>query len=255
MGQLAGCESRPVMRIERVAEEAPKGGLSSFREHVRGVVESAPSEGFAALKTIAAYRGGLELSHPDLDMASEALALARLSPLARLDQRVLLELAVWDALEVNAAAAEPLPIQVHVGFGDADLLLPSANPAYLKPLIERFSETPIVLLHNYPYVREAGWLAHVYPNVFLDLSLTIPHVARPAEALYEALELAPTSKLLYGSDAARTPELYFLAAAWWRQGLAEVLAQTLSASEAERAGRAVLGENAREVYRLAEPER
>ena len=66
-----------------------------------------------------------------------------------------------------------------------------------------------MLLHCYPFVREAGWLAHVYGNVWFDLSLTIPHVARPAEQLREALELAPVSKLLYASDAARTPELYF----------------------------------------------
>jgi predicted TIM-barrel fold metal-dependent hydrolase len=48
-----------------------------------------------------------------------------------------------------------------------------------------------VLLHCYPFVREAGWLAHVYGNVYFDLSLTIPHVSRPAVALAEALELAP----------------------------------------------------------------
>src|SRR5439155_841670 len=74
---------------------------------------------------------------------------------------------------------------------------------------------------------EAGWLAHVYGNVYFDLSLTIPHVARPAEALREALELAPVSKLLYASDAARTPELYYLAAKWWREALAEVLPELL----------------------------
>ena len=105
-----------------------------------------------------------------------------------------------------------------------------------------------MLLHCYPFVREAGWLAHVYPNVWLDLSLTIPHVSRPAEQVREALELAPVSKLLYASDAARTPELYFLAAKWWREVLAEVLSEELSADEAERAGRAILRENALALY-------
>jgi uncharacterized protein len=84
-----------------------------------------------------------------------------------------------------------------------------------------------VLLHCYPFVRQADWLAHVYSNVWFDLSLTIPHVSRPAEALREALELAPVSKLLYASDAARTPELYLLAATWWREALAEVLTEVL----------------------------
>ena len=153
------------------------------------------------------------------------------------------------ALEANEATGDPLPVQVHAGFGDADLFLPTANPALLKPLVERFGRTPFVLLHNYPYVREAGWLAHVYANVWLDVSLTVPLVSRPAEMLRQALELAPISKLLYGSDAARTPELYYLAALWWREALAEVLAE-LPPAEAEAAGRAVLRENALALYRL-----
>ena len=62
------------------------------------------------------------------------------------------------------------------------------------------------------------------------------------------LELAPVSKLLYASDAARTPELYFLAAKWWREALATVLPQVLSADEAETAARQILQENAAALY-------
>jgi predicted TIM-barrel fold metal-dependent hydrolase len=99
-------------------------------------------------------------------------------------------------------------------------------------------------------VREAGWLAHVYGNVYFDLSLTIPHVARPAEMVRQALELAPVSKLLYASDAARTPELYYLAAKWWREALAEVLPELLGADDAADAGRRILRENAVSLYDL-----
>ena len=153
------------------------------------------------------------------------------------------------ALEANAATGDPLPLQVHCGFGDADLALPLARPGLLKPLIERFDTTPFVLLHCYPFVREAGWLAHVYGNVYFDLSLTIPHVSRPAAALAEALELAPVSKLLYASDAARAPELYLLAATWWRDALAEVLPALLSADAAAAAARMILRDNALGLYR------
>jgi hypothetical protein len=119
-------------------------------------------------------------------------------------------------------------------------------------LIERFRATTFVLLHCYPFVREAGWLAHVYGNVFFDVSLTIPHVARPAEALFEALELAPVSKLLYATDASQTPELYLLAARWWREALGQVLPALLPDPEdAARAARMILRENAHSVYRLA----
>jgi uncharacterized protein len=107
-----------------------------------------------------------------------------------------------------------------------------------------------VLLHCYPFVQEAGWLAHVYPNVFFDLSLTIPHVSRPAEMLQQALELAPWSKLMYASDAARAPELFFVAAKWWREALAEVLPELLPTDDAEHAARSILRENALRLYAL-----
>ena len=93
-------------------------------------------------------------------------------------------------------------------------------------------------------MREAGWLAHVYGHIFFDLSLTIPHVSRPAEMLRQALELAPASKLLCASDAARTPELYYLAATCWRAALAEVLQEALPEDEVEEAARLVLREHA-----------
>src|SRR5262249_25900496 len=103
-----------------------------------------------------------------------------------------------------------------------------------------------VLLHCYPFVREAGWLAHVYANVFFDVSLTIPHVARPAEMVRQALELAPLSKFLYASDAAQAPELYFLGARRWREALAELLPEL--PGDQERSARAILRENARALY-------
>ena len=221
LGELAGCSSKPIMRIERVVEELGQ-------EAVAGEVGSARERGFAGLKTIVAYRGGL-----DLDV---------LSPGGR---AVLIE-----ALEANEATGDPLPVQVHCGFGDSDLHLPRADPGWLKPLFEQFEATPFVLLHCYPFVREAGWLTHVYGNVWFDLSLTIPHVSRPAEAVREALELAPVSKLLYASDAARTPELYLLAAAWWRKALAEVLSEALQPPQAVEAARLILRQNAFALYRL-----
>jgi predicted TIM-barrel fold metal-dependent hydrolase len=208
LAELAGCRFLPVLRLETRGDDAAARAAT------------ARADGFAALKTIAAYRGGL-------DRISES---------------------VLAALEANDASAQPLPVQVHCGFGDSDLWLPRSDPGWLKPVIERFRETPFVLLHCWPFVRQAAWLAHVYGNVWLDLSLTIPHVARPVEAVLEALELAPVSKLLYGSDAARTPELYLLAATWWRDALAEALPRLLPLDECEGAARMILRENALELY-------
>ncbi len=232
LAALAGCEARPVMRIERVAEQVGAQELDA----VKIAVASARARGYVALKTIAAYRGGLDLEALGAPVRDDRLEGEPL-------RAVLLA-----ALEANEATRKPLPVQVHTGFGDWDLSLPSARPGLLKPLIERFRDTTFVLLHCYPFVREAGWLAHVYSNVYFDLSLTIPHVSRPAVALAEALELAPVSKLLYASDAARTPELYLLASVWWRDALAEVLPTLLAADAALSAAHMILRENALSLY-------
>jgi uncharacterized protein len=224
MGTLAGCPAYPVLRLETL--EIDKRGLLSGQSLTR--VATARAAGYVALKTVVAYRGGLDLE------ALEPATRARL----------------LDALEANHDSGDPLPIQIHTGFGDPDLLLARADPSHLKPLFERFAETSFVLLHCYPFVREAGWLASVYANVFFDLSLTIPHVSRPAAVVAEAVELAPLSKLLYGSDAVRTPELYLLAARWWRAALAEVLGALLSERAAERGAELILRENALALYRL-----
>jgi hypothetical protein len=244
MGRLAGCAAAPVLRIETLGDDGVARGLelAELRELVRTEVAAARDRGYVALKTIAAYRSGLDVTPPDHASAAEALAAGG----PRVAAKPLVDLLLLDALEANAA--EPLPVQVHCGFGDSDLILPRADPGHLRPLIERFAATPFVLLHCYPYVREAGWLAHVYANVFFDVSLTIPHVSRPAEMVRQALELAPTSKLLYASDASRAPELYPLAATWWREALAAVLGEALPAGEAEQAGRRVLRENALALY-------
>ena len=234
LGELANCSARPVLRIERVAEEAGLDGL-------RGEVSAARENGFAGLKTIAAYRGGLDF---------EAFEPTNSLELGERVEGAAMRAAVMAALQANEETGSPLPVQVHAGFGDSDLFLPRVQPGFLKPLIERFRDTPFVLLHCYPFVREAGWLAHVYGNVYFDLSLTIPHVSRPAEMVRQALELAPVSKLLYASDAARTPELYYLAAKWWREALAEVLTEALDPHEAEVAGKRILRENARALYGL-----
>jgi uncharacterized protein len=240
LGELAGCESRPVMRIELAAESLSRSaaGAPDPREAIAAAVSGARARGYVALKTIVAYRGGLDLD-----------ALAAPSRDDRLEGRPLRDV-LLAALEANEATGDPLPVQIHTGFGDSDLLLPAADPGHLKPVIERFAQTTFVLLHCYPFVREAGWLAHVYPNVYFDLSLTIPHVSQPARALTEALELAPVSKLLYASDASRACELYLLAATWWRETLEQVLPTLLAPDRAAAAARMILRDNALAVYGL-----
>jgi len=95
-----------------------------------------------------------------------------------------------------------------------------------------------------------------YPNVHLDASLAIPFAQHGASrVLSTAMELVPTTKLLYGSDAFSTPELYVLAARRFRAALVEVLEGLVAdgivtGRYAETAAENVLRGNARRLYDL-----
>src|SRR6266540_3324452 len=83
----------------------------------------------------------------------------------------------------------PKPVQIHTGFGDRDLRLVAADPALLQRFLAAAegSGVPIVLLHCYPYHRQAGWLAQVFPNVYVDIGLTMSHVGAGAGAVLAEL--------------------------------------------------------------------
>lgn len=120
----------------------------------------------------------------------------------------------------------------------------------------RLTEKPLLLHMAYPYVREAAFMASVWPQVFLDLSLALPFLGPGAVLpLTEVLSLAPSSKLLYGSDLGGLPELLALSAGWGRAALGEALEwlverRGLTADEARAVGGQILSENAAALYRL-----
>lgn len=92
-------------------------------------------------------------------------------------------------------------------------------------MIEAFPDADFVLLHSsYPYTREAGYLASVYPNVYLDLGLVFPIVSRDAEeaVLRQSLEMVPTSRLMWSTDGHFFPEGFWLANRQFREALEKV---------------------------------
>ncbi len=247
-----------VLRIEHLAEQllAECESFHDFVDRFRSSIDPPPP-GVVAYKSIACYRSGLgiELFQPG---SAHAGFRAHKQRGGRLAMKALIDYLV--CLTLQAAAHNGLPVQFHTGFGDPDLDLRLANPLHLRRVLEepRLRGAAVVLLHaSYPFSREAGYLASVYPNVYLDTGLAVPllSVAGMRRTLGELLELAPFSKVLYSSDAHLIPELYYLAARWGRRVLGEVLEGAvadgdLGAAEAEEAARAVLADNARRLYRL-----
>jgi len=151
-----------------------------------------------------------------------------------------------------------LPIQFHVGYGDRDVDLQRGNPLLLTDLLRALEPTgtPVMLLHNYPYHREAGYLAQVFPHVYVDAGLATHNLGHRATALItETLELCPFGKFLYSSDGFGLPELHYLGAVLFRRGLSDFLRAGLgdgawTADDAERIARMAGAGNARRVYRV-----
>ena len=246
-----------IKRVESVAEQLlPEVG--SAAELLAAVEESLlGAESARGFKTVTAYRGGLAVPlNSTVEEVERAFEEEKAAGEVRIRQPALLGALLVVAVRVAGRTGKPL--QVHTGLGDEDLDLPASNPALLKPLLEHplAADARIVVLHTYPYTRQAGWLASLYPNVFFDLSLAIPLTAHAAEDLVsEALELAPWSQLLYASDGFIGPELFFLGARRFRGALQRVLEDLsrrrfLSGSEAEDLAEAVLRGNAYKIYAI-----
>ena len=174
----------------------------------------------------------------------------------RLTEKALIDYLLVHALRV--ASRREIPVQFHTGFGDPDLDLRLANPLHLRPLLEekQWHRAPIVLLHaGYPFVKEAGYLASVYPQVYLDFGLAVPFLSTAGmrQTVQQLLELAPYTKVMFSTDAHAIPELYYLGAKWGRESLAHVLEDAIRSSdltpqEAKHTGERILLENARELY-------
>jgi hypothetical protein len=256
---LAGCPVRRLVRIESVVETAAQGwpGFETVRDAFREAVAAALDTGAVGLKTIAAYRCGLDLPRPEGDEARSAYRGWRMSDAGRLSHPALIAFFLAEALDV-ARTHGPVPLQVHTGLGDADLELYRADPSLLGNVITDAGAAgvPVVLLHCYPYVRQAAWLAHVHGHVYVDLSLTLLLAGhRGSELLFEALELAPATKVLFATDASRAPEMFYLANRWWRDALAGVLGRLVGeevvgeSTALEWAGM-ILAANARRLYGL-----
>lgn len=259
LGRLAGARAREIVRLEAVAERVAADGVEAarFAGEVRARLHAASAAGAVGAKSIAAYRAGLELSGERPAEAEVAGAAGRLMLAApgggappRVCDETLHRFLVWCAVDAG------LPVQFHVGYGDADADLRRGDPLLLVGLLRAMDPVPAMLLHNYPFHRHAGYLAQVLPNVYVDAGLATHNLGHRSPALIaELLELAPFGKVLYSSDAFGLAELYHLGALLFRRGLAGFLAGGVedgawTARDAERVAGLVGSGNARRVYGL-----
>ncbi|MFI7137290.1 amidohydrolase family protein [Streptomyces massasporeus] len=256
IAEAAGGTAYEVVRLEGVAESVRASGVEpdAYADAFHAAaLEAVRRPGVVAVKSVAAYRTGFDLD-PARPSEAEVTEAARhwLSKGGRLDAPVLVRHLMWTAVDLG------LPLQLHTGFGDNDIRLHRVDPTHLTDWLHLTAGTiPVLLLHCWPYQRQAAYLAAVFERVYLDVGLTLHHVgpARAGAVLAEALEITPFRKLLYSSDAYGVAEFYHLGALAFRQGLAELLQERVDADElplpdALRIARWTGRDNALRVYRL-----
>ncbi len=258
-----------VFRLEALFEEAIKsedtlvGCLALVKARLSHLCKSEIKT--VALKSVLAYRGGLSLStklaelesFDDLASLSEAEYVkfrGSLLKSGRIDSSLAPLYLLLLAEAFRFARAEQLPVQIHCGLGDDDALLEESNPLRLQPFIRalsRLAKLPkLVLLHTFPYVKEAAYLASMYEEIYFDLSLC-SFLAAPAlaQGIKEALAMSPYEKLLAGSDGHSQPESHFWGMFNYRSALGEAL-QGCQASLREKITESVLCQNASLLYRI-----
>ncbi|WP_259606702.1 MULTISPECIES: amidohydrolase family protein [Microbacterium] len=259
MADAGAARAFEVVRLERIAEELVLDGCdaAAFRTAYERMLDERLQHAIG-VKSIAAYRIGLDFApeRPDADEVDTAVAtwLERIAAGApvRLDDPVIIRHLLWTAVDRASA------IQFHIGYGDADVDLHRCSPLLLTQFLRLTRETGarVMLLHCYPFHREAGYLAQVFPHVYFDVGLAINYTgSRSEEVIAETLELAPFHKILFSTDAFGVAELYHLGALLFRRGLEGAL-ETFAErdgwppAERSRITELIAWRNARRAYRL-----
>ncbi|KAH7909993.1 amidohydrolase-domain-containing protein [Hygrophoropsis aurantiaca] len=167
---------------------------------------NAADDQVAGFKSVACYRTGLDIGTsctPEELQKSLANILNNFSGKGslRFADKTFNDFIVRLVLAI--AGTYKKPVQFHTGLGDNDIRLAKSSPSFMQPVIEAFPDTPFVLLHSsYPYTRDAGYLAAVYKNVYLDFGEIFPFVSGEGQraVIRQMFELCPANKLLWSSE-------------------------------------------------------
>ncbi|MGE3797945.1 MAG: amidohydrolase family protein [Thermomicrobiales bacterium] len=251
----------PIYRIEPLIADLLKTdlGWEEFsRAYEDAISEALSSGGYRGVKSIIAYRTGLEVSplSRTKDQGFQALDAIRRG-LGGGSMKKLRDHLLCRALEL--CIDHNVPMQIHTGMGDFEVNLVLCRPSYLMDLLRfpAYRACHVILVHTgFPYHGEAAYMTNVLPRVHLEVSEGIPFASTAAWDIYEGvLSMAPVNKICYGSDGYKVPEIIYTSAKLGKQALADVLdlqveRKMLTAADAQSAAEAILAGNARELYRL-----
>ena len=114
-----------------------------------------------------------------------------------------------------------------------------------------------MLIHSgWPWLEEGAYVASILPRVYLDTSINTAWASIIMDQKLEAvLGIAPTAKVMFGSDESTEPELAWISAVMARESLERVLGAAverrwMTTADAERVGRGVLAGNCERLHGL-----
>jgi predicted TIM-barrel fold metal-dependent hydrolase len=253
-----------VFRLETYINDL-LGKYNMFRDfcsaYESGIKDAVRKQGFVGLKSIVAYRTGLKVRRVEerdakkdfLDAKRKRVEVAWFGPKIK----SLRDYLIVRALELSITL--DVPMQIHTGVGDYDILLDRCDPALLYDLLkdDELRHATVVLVHSgFPDNPNAAFMASVLPNVFLDFSLTIPFLNPLShERIMEILEITPSSKVMYGSDGFNIPELFWFSAKVGKRVLEKCFSifaerKVFDEDEINQKAKQILSQNATQLYRL-----
>lgn len=249
-----------VIRIEPLILECLEHSKdwSSLCSHFMKKLADGITDGAVAIKSIIAYRAGLDISWPNASELENNFNKWRQAgfPNGRGPGKNIRDALMY--LTADAAKEANLPIHIHCGGGDADVFLEESRPAKLFSFLKDRFDQNIVLIHSgWPWTDEAAFISSVLPNVYLETSLATPWASLAIDnKLKSLLGIAPPFKILYGSDASSEPEILWFSAKVVRHSLQRVLEDAvregwLVQRDIIEIASGILSGNARRLHQLA----
>ena len=192
--RLTRSRCKRLVRIERVAENVINKAISFYREgasyyrkaaqeaiisdFIAEIEEAIADPNVAGFKSVICYRTGLKIpafKAQDENKLSDILEDKTIDSFSRLEHEELSPYFVHIAAQKIVQRRSKKPLQFHTGLGDNDIDLFLSNPSHLQSFIKIYDDLNIVLLHaSYPFTKEAGYLASVYKNCYLDIGEVFP---------------------------------------------------------------------------------
>jgi uncharacterized protein len=256
----SGVSPVPIRRVARIeprfqaAVDASKDYHDFVERFDASISDAVGKQRAIAFKSIIAYRSGLHVQNP-----SQEDVLSDYERSKALRERGVKNIRDWYIRRMIRRCKElNVPLHIHCGMGDVDVVFDRCNPAQLYELLKEREtwHTKIFLIHGgYPFSQEAAFFANALKNVYIDLSEMIPFasVLGGVDKTTDILDMAPPSRVVFGSDGVVIPEVHWAGAKIGRRILQRVLGNFVKAGiydedEAHKAAKMILYENAKRIY-------